>query len=52
VCWEKQMFRVYVQPAWMTGLHAEAIARGEEPVESAREVVRDFDKEHATEDAP
>jgi len=47
VCWERQMFRVYVQPAWMTGAHAEAIARGEEPVESAREIVREFDEEHA-----
>jgi hypothetical protein len=48
VCWERQLFRCYVQPAWMTGAHAEAIARGEEPVETAREIVRDFDKEHAT----
>jgi hypothetical protein len=47
VCWEKQMFRCYVQPAWMTAAHAEAIARGEEPVESARAIVREFDQEHA-----
>jgi hypothetical protein len=47
VCWERQMFRVYVQPAWMSGVHAEAIARGEEPVETAREIVRDFDLDHA-----
>jgi hypothetical protein len=37
---------VYVQPAWMSSVHAEAIARGEESVESAREIVRDFDLEH------
>ena len=49
VCWEKQMFRVYVQPAWMTPSHAQAIALGEEPVESARAIVREFDEEHATE---
>jgi len=47
VCWERQIFRVYVQPAWMGAAHAEAIARGEEPVESAREIVKEFDEEHA-----
>lgn len=47
VCWEKHMFRCYVQPAWMTHAHAEAIARGEEPVESARVIARDYDQEHA-----
>lgn len=46
VCWERQMHRVYVQPAWMRPAHAEAIARGEESIESAREIVRDFDLEH------
>lgn len=51
VCWEKQMFRCYVQPAWMTGAHAQAIARGEESVDTAREIVREFDQEHAREDA-
>jgi len=30
----------------MTYAHAQAIARGEEPVESARAIVRDFDREH------
>lgn len=45
-CWEREIHRVYVQPAWMGRLHAEAIARGEEPVESAREIARDFDQEH------
>jgi hypothetical protein len=46
VSFERQLYRVYVQPAWMSGAHAEAIARGEESVESAREIVRDFDLEH------
>ena len=46
VCFERSMFRVYVQPAWMTAAHAEAIARREEPVESAREIVHEFDVEH------
>jgi hypothetical protein len=47
VAWGKEMYRVYVQPAWMMAAHAEAIARGEESVETAREIVRDFDEEHA-----
>jgi len=46
VSWEKQMHRVYVQPAWMAPAHAEAIARGEEPIESAREIAENFDLEH------
>jgi hypothetical protein len=49
VCFEREMYRVYVQPAWMSAAHAEAIARGEEPVESARMIARDFDLEHSTE---
>jgi hypothetical protein len=44
-CWEREIHRVYVQPAWMGRLHAEAIARGEEPVDSARAIARDFDQE-------
>jgi hypothetical protein len=44
VCFGREMFKVYVQPAWMTAAHAEAIARGEEDVDSAREILRDFDK--------
>lgn len=44
-CWGREMHRVYVQPAWMSPAHAEAIARGEEPIESARLIARDFDKE-------
>lgn len=46
VCWEREMYRVYVQPAWMRAAHAEAIARGEEPVESAKQIVEEFDEEH------
>jgi hypothetical protein len=48
VCFDQEMFRAYVWPAWMkSALHAEAIARGEEPVDSAREIVREFDHEHS-----
>jgi hypothetical protein len=50
VSFEREMYRVYVQPAWMAAAHAEAIARGEEPVESARAIARDFDQEHSTEE--
>lgn len=46
VCFDSEMFKCYIWPAWMSGSHAEAIARGEESVESAREIVRDFDLEH------
>jgi hypothetical protein len=46
-CFDQEMYRTYVWPAWMrSGLHAEAIARGEEPVESARAIVQEFDEEH------
>jgi len=47
VAWGKEMYRVYVQPAWMQSAHAEAIARGEESVDTAREIVKEFDQEHA-----
>jgi hypothetical protein len=46
VCWEREVHRVYVQPAWMTAAHAEAIARGEESVESASAIVQEFDEAH------
>lgn len=46
VCFGREMHKVYVQPAWMTAAHAEAIARGEEPVESAHEILKGFDDEH------
>jgi hypothetical protein len=45
-CWGREMYRVYVQPAWMSAPHACAIARGEEPIESARAIAQDFDLEH------
>lgn len=42
-CWEGSMFKVYVQPAWMTEAHAQAIARGEEDVDSAKDILREYD---------
>jgi hypothetical protein len=46
VCFDESMYRVYVWPAWMKSqLHAQAIAMGEESVESAREIAREFDEE-------
>jgi hypothetical protein len=44
VCFGREMHKVYVQPAWMKAAHAEAIARGEEEVDSAREILREYDK--------
>jgi len=46
VCFGKEMHKVYVQPAWMTAAHAEAIARGEEDVESAREILKEYTDDH------
>jgi len=47
VCFDEEMYRCYCWPAWMrSALHAEAIARGEETIDSAREIVREFDEEH------
>lgn len=47
VCFDSEMYKTYIWPAWMqSGLHAEAIARGEESVESARDIAREFDLEH------
>ena len=46
VCFGKEMHKVYVQPAWMAAAHAEAIARGEEEVESAREILKEYAYEH------
>jgi hypothetical protein len=40
---EAKVSKVYVQPAWMESeLHAQAIAKGEERVESARQMLRAF----------
>lgn len=48
VCHDQEMYRTYVWPAWMkSAMHAEAIARGEEPVDSAQDIVREFDHEHS-----
>lgn len=44
VCFGREMHKVYVQPAWMTAAHAEAIARGEEEVDSARDILKEYDK--------
>jgi len=46
VCFGREMHKVYVQPAWMTAAHAEAIARGEEDVESARDILKEYASEH------
>jgi hypothetical protein len=46
-CYDQEMYRTYVWPAWMkSALHAEAIARGEESVDTARDIVRQFDEEN------
>jgi hypothetical protein len=50
VCFDGELFPVYVQPAWMSASHAEAIARGEEPIESARAIIRDFDHDRGAEE--
>lgn len=47
VCFGKEMHKVYVQPAWMTATHAEAIARGEEDVESARDILKEYADGHS-----
>lgn len=46
VCFGREMYKVYVQPAWMTAAHAEAIARGEEEVDSARDILKGYADEH------
>jgi hypothetical protein len=46
-CYDGELFPVYVQPVWMGASHAEAIARGEEPIESAREIAAEFDQVQA-----
>jgi hypothetical protein len=38
VCYGNQMKRVYVQPAWVGNVHAQAIARGEETVASVEKI--------------
>lgn len=51
VCYDGELFPVYVQPVWMSAVHAEAIARGEESLESARDIVAEFDREQESEEA-
>jgi len=52
VCFGREMHKVYVQPAWMTAAHAEAIARGEEEVDSAREILKEFSHGHSAHGVP
>jgi hypothetical protein len=47
VCFGREMYKVYVQPAWMTAAHAEAIAREEEDVESARDILKEYAHGHS-----
>lgn len=46
VAFDNEMYRTYVQPVGVNSLTAEAIARGEEQVETAQEVMRQFDRTH------
>jgi hypothetical protein len=48
VAHEGELRLVYVQPAWLDDLTAQAIARGDEEVETARRIVNEFDREHQT----
>lgn len=49
-CFDQEMYKTYVWPAWMkSALHAQAIAMGEESLDSAGEIVREFDREHEPE---
>src|SRR5271163_3119487 len=47
VCFGKEMYKVYVQPAWMEAAHAEAIARGEEEIDSAGDILKGYASKHA-----
>jgi len=52
VCFDQEMYRTYVWPAWMSSpLHAQAIALGEESVDSAHDIVREFDRRRRVEEA-
>jgi hypothetical protein len=46
VCFGREMYKVYVQPAWMSGPHAQAIAMGEEDVNSAHDILKEYAHEH------
>jgi hypothetical protein len=55
VCYGKQIRQVYVQPVWMESeIHAQAIARGEEPLDSARRILTKFkrNREESDEEGP
>jgi hypothetical protein len=52
VCFGREMHKVYVQPAWMTAAHAEAIARGEEEVNSAHEILKEYAHGHSQDRVP
>lgn len=50
---EARVSKVYVQPAWMSSeLHAQAIAKGEESVASARQMLRAFKISRESKPAP
>jgi hypothetical protein len=50
---EARVSKVYVQPAWMSSeLHAQAIAKGEESVSSARQMLRAFKISRESKPAP
>jgi hypothetical protein len=50
---EARVSKVYVQPAWMSSeLHAQAIAKGEESVSSARQMLRAFKISRESKSAP
>ena len=50
---EARVSKVYVQPAWMSSeLHAQAIAKGEESVASARQMLRAFKISRESKSAP
>jgi hypothetical protein len=50
---EARVSKVYVQPAWMSSeLHAQAIAKGEESVVSARQMLRAFKISRESKPAP
>jgi hypothetical protein len=51
VCFGREMHKVYVQPAWMTAAHAEAIARDEESVDTAKDILKEYASLAITRDA-
>jgi hypothetical protein len=43
LAFDGELLPVYVQPVWMSASHAQAIACGEELIESARDILEEFD---------